>query len=69
MKPAIIEIKYCKDCSHCDISIQYIADSFERPELYMCRHPDMLDNKKIAGYVEWYDKDITPPEWCLLRKG
>ncbi len=60
-----INIENCKECPHFNAKRKYTSDSFENVFDWLCKK---ADNKKIAGYVEWYDeKNIKIPEWCPCK--
>ena len=55
-----LDIKDCSECPHFNCERMYTADSFEMAFNWFCKKEN---NRKIAGYVETFDK--TPiPEWC-----
>lgn len=55
-----IKIKSCQDCPFFTSETQYTADSFERPEKWICKKKS---NKVIRNYVDWNDK-VPVPDWC-----
>jgi len=57
-----LEIKSCQECPFFDSETQYTADSWERPEKWICKK----EKKTIANYVDWNDK-VPIPEWCPIK--
>lgn len=58
-----ITINSCQDCPFFKSEPQYTADSFERPEKWMCKKQH---NKVIRNYVDWNDK-VPVPDWCPVK--
>ncbi len=59
-----MKLKSCSQCGFINVERMYTADSFEFANDWFCK---AKDGKKIAGYVETFDKPLVP-DWCPLRK-
>lgn len=60
-----IEVQNCQQCPHFKRERYYTGDSWEEAYNWFC---GASNNKKIAGYVEWFEgKDIKIPEWCTSK--
>ena len=60
-----LEINTCKECPFFEEKPAHTLDSFERPHDWFCKK---AKNRKIAGYVEWYDEsDVEIPKWCPIK--
>lgn len=66
-KTVFLPITCCRTCPHMKSETVYTADSWERPEKWLC---SKQHGKLIHGYVEWNDKDesLPVPDWCPLTK-
>ena len=58
-----LEFKSCKECPFLEVKPVPSADSWSRPEAWFCKKEK---EKKIDGYVDWYDK-VKIPEWCPIK--
>lgn len=60
-----IEISSCRQCPFFKEGPPESTDGFDRGHDWICK---AMDNKLIAGFVEWHEEDKTPvPEWCPAR--
>lgn len=65
MPSIIVEINNCKECPHFKEERYYTGDSWEIAHNWFCKKEN---NKKIAGYVEWYEEKKVPiPDWCPIK--
>jgi hypothetical protein len=58
-----ISIKNCSECPFFKEERMYTADSFEMAFDWFCKK---AHGKKIAGYVETFDK-VAIPDWCPCK--
>ena len=58
-----IKIKNCSECPFWTDEKVYTADSFENVFKWICKK---AHGKKIAGYVETFDK-VPIPDWCPCK--
>lgn len=56
------DIEKCWDCPKCISEPTQTADSFEVALDYYCG----VNNKKIAGYIEYDSEMPKVPNWCPL---
>jgi hypothetical protein len=49
MTKIVLELESCKKCPHHYASEYPTSDSFERPEYYWCKNPDIKREKKAHG--------------------
>lgn len=57
-----LEIESCRECPHLNENRVYTGDSFENVFEWFCKKKT---GKKIAGYVETFDK-VEIPKWCPI---
>ena len=56
----IIEINDCQQCPFCESKRIYTKDNWEEGYELTC---SKSENKIIAGFKEWNDKNFIP-DWC-----
>ena len=60
-----LDIKNCKQCPFIDIQRCYTSDSWEHADDWFC---EKADNKKISGYVGFFEEDaVEIPSWCPCK--
>jgi len=64
-KTAFVPLKSCTGCEHFDTETVPCADSFCRPEKWLCGHEDVdKDDNIIDGYHDLMGKDPGIPNFC-----
>lgn len=59
-----IPVKICSECPHFKITNRSTTDGFDHGEEWTCTK----ENKVIAGFVEWREKDqVEIPKWCPFK--
>lgn len=64
------DIESCKQCPSIRLTNQWSSDGWDRMEDWECKDTPSEDpeknkiGRKIAGCMEWNDKDPGIPEWC-----
>lgn len=59
----LLEITSCSKCPNFKRGNSYSTDGFDRGEDWFCTK---MDDKMIAGFVEWRD-DPKIPDWCPIQ--
>ena len=59
-----MKLPKCKICKNKLETNFWSSDGWDRMEDWVCK---IMENKKIAGSVEWHEEDkIETPDWCPL---